>query len=118
MKKVIFALSLISICTGVLYACGKIDCDSVIDMNEDMANQTINKAYEQLMNKLNDELVKAYEDYQKAIEEQNELLEKVQILKERNTFLEKQILFLRSQDKELVGLSIDSISVKKGVDKP
>lgn len=75
--------------------------------------KTVNKVYQELISKLNNDLIPAYNDYQKAIEKQNELLEKVKTLKKRNTLLEKQILFLRTQDRELIGLSIDSVSTKK-----
>ncbi|MDR1285375.1 MAG: hypothetical protein LBJ88_04155 [Campylobacteraceae bacterium] len=86
-----------------------------VQQGKNKVEQTIKKVYEQLSSKLNNDLIPAYDDYQKAIDEQNKLLEKVQILKERNALLEKQILFLRMQDKEIVGLSIDSTSIKQEV---
>jgi hypothetical protein len=118
MKKTVLILFLVCIYVDTSYACGKLDCNGVIEANKEIAKQTIEQIYKQLKNKLNNDLVPAYKDYQAAIGKQNELLENVQTLKARNALLEKQILFLRAQDKELVGLSIDSTNTKRELNKP
>jgi hypothetical protein len=82
------------------------------------AEEIVEEIYDKLTDKLNNDLRPAYKDYQKAVEKQNELLQKVQTLKRHNAILEKQIIFYRQQDKEVIGLSIDSISTKKGAEKP
>jgi len=89
-------------------------CTSDVNNEKQSVTQTIQDVYKELIDKLNNDLVPAYNDYLEATDNQTKLLEKVQTLKVRNALLEKQILFLRTQDKELVGLSIDGAATKKG----
>jgi SMC interacting uncharacterized protein involved in chromosome segregation len=115
MKKVVLACLLFVSLFDVSYApflC-KVGCTTEVQNGERDAKKDIEDAYNDLYDAI-DDLKDAYDDYKKAIEDQNKLLEKLQTLKVRNALLEKQILFLRTQDKELVGLSIDGAATKKG----
>jgi hypothetical protein len=120
MKKITLACFLLGFTISISYGTGEpchVDCSSITQQAEQDAKQRIEDVYDQLEDEL-DKLKEAYTNYQKATDNQTELLEKVQTLKARNALLEKQILFLRTQDKELVGLSIDSTNTKKELKKP
>jgi len=115
MKKVVLVCFLVGLTISISYAnptCHG-DCSEVTRNAKDNAKNKIEQVYEKLIDKLNNDLIPAYNNYQTATDNQTKLLEKVQTLKARNALLEKQILFLRTQDKELVGLSIDGASTKK-----
>jgi peptidoglycan hydrolase CwlO-like protein len=116
MKKIVLACFLFCLMISISYGSNPCheDCSSTTQQEQETAKNKIEQAYEKLINKLNNDLVPAYNNYQKATDNQTKLLEKVQTLKARNALLEKQILFLRTQDKELVGLSVDGASTKKG----
>jgi carbonic anhydrase len=94
--------------------CTHRDCSSVTQQAKTQSDGEIQTSYDNLIIALND-LDTAYTNYQKAIDNQTELLEKVQKAKKLNTLLQTHIVFLRRQDAEIVGLSIDNTATKKGV---
>lgn len=118
MKKIFFAIFISCIFFSSSFAapCTKIPCGWLIIKR----NQEVKIALQTLYERLNSEisaLSQVYTEYENALKKQNLLLEDLQTLSTKNTLLEKEISFLLGVDKEVIGLTIDSVATEKEIDK-
>lgn len=117
MKKIFSVVVAISISFSSVYAaCCWNQCTA--EALEDLANaqKELAKDYAIVFAKV--ELLRlTYRQYEKALIEQRELLEQLQVLSKKNTLLEREILFLRGNDNEVIGLTIDSVAAEKEIDR-